>query len=84
MMRHQPHPDGTFPVCPDCGVEPRHILDLRARPRGGHLLSCACGDSTKHDNLAEATKAWGRARNIEIPAAFASLRNVSPLRQVSR
>lgn len=81
MMRQQPHPPGTFPRCPDCGIEPHHILDQRARPRGGHLLSCACGDCTKHDDLAQATHAWGRAHQVEIAPGFASARNVRRFRQ---
>ena len=64
MMRQQRHPAGTFPTCPACNMEPRHILDQRRRPLGGHLLSCACGDGTKQDTLAQAADSWCATRNL--------------------
>ena len=58
MQRQQSHATGTFPVCRHCQHEPRHILDARRRPAGGHLMSCACGDTRKHDDLAAALIEW--------------------------
>lgn len=65
-QRQQKHAAGSFPACPECGREPRHILDVRRRPIGGHLLSCACGDTTKHDTLTDAVRTWCRARNVSM------------------
>lgn len=65
-QRQQKHPAGSFPVCPTCNFEPRHILDVRHRPLGGHLMSCACGDTPKHDSLADAVRSWCRARNVSL------------------
>ena len=68
MQRQQRHATGTFPACRDCGAEPRHILDHRCRPLGGHLMSRRCGDTTKHDDLAGALSAW---RMLHAPALLA-------------
>jgi hypothetical protein len=65
-MRQQPHPAGSFPTCPACQKEPRHILDLRRRPIGGHLLACHCGETPKADDLAAAVRAFCRARNVSL------------------
>lgn len=65
-QRQQSHPAGSFPSCPDCKTEPRHILDARGRPLGGHLMSCRCGDTPKFDTLAEAVRTWCRARNVSM------------------
>lgn len=65
-MRQQSHPASTFPQCPACSKEPRHILDMRSRPVGGHLLSCACGDTPKFDQLSEAVQSWCRAHNVSM------------------
>lgn len=66
-QRQMPHPAGTFPKCPSCGREPKHILDGRRRPMGGHLLSCACGDTPKGDALPEALNSWCRAHGVPVP-----------------
>lgn len=66
MMRQQSHAAGTFPLCPGCNREPRHIHDLRRRPVGGHLLSCGCGDTAKFDSLTAAVCAWTRDRDVSM------------------
>lgn len=68
-QRQQPHAVGTFPVCPDCGDELRHIVDDRAKV-GGHFLSCCCGDSPKfHDFqlLWDALYSWCSRRGVTMP-----------------
>lgn len=65
-QRQQSHPVGTFPQCPRCGFEARHVIDARRRPLGGHLLSCACGDSPKFDTLGQAVAHWCGARNVSM------------------
>lgn len=59
-QRQQLHPVGTFPVCPTCGDELRHIHDARVTD-GGHLLSCCCGDSPKFADFADLMDALVRA-----------------------
>jgi hypothetical protein len=66
-QRQVQHPNGTFPKCPSCCREPRHIFDGRSRPTGGHLLSCACGDTPKAVNLPEALNTWCRAHDVAVP-----------------
>lgn len=66
MMRQQPHARGTFPTCPQCAREPRHIHDVRRRPTGGHMLSCGCGDTARFDTLAQAIRAWCSPRNVSM------------------
>lgn len=66
-QRQMPHPAGTFPTCPACSREPKHILDGRRRPVGGHLLSCACGDTPKADDLPAALNTWCRAHGVAVP-----------------
>jgi hypothetical protein len=63
-MRQQSHPIGSFPACSQCRKEPRHILDLRRRPVGGHLLACHCGETPKFDDLASAIRAFCSSRNV--------------------
>lgn len=68
-QRQQPHAVGTFPCCPDCGDELRHIVDDRAKV-GGHFLSCCCGDSPKfHDfpALWDALHGWCSRRGVTMP-----------------
>lgn len=71
MQRQQRHPAGTFPVCRDCGGEPRHIVgtgshsreafDVR-RPTGTrHQLECRCGAHTPWlPEVADALAEWRR------------------------
>lgn len=71
------HPRGSFPVCPQCNKEPRHIIDGRRRPVGGHLMSCQCGDTPKCDSLALAVASWCQAHNTSMtvrPAVIAAVR----------
>lgn len=82
-MRQQRHPVGSFPKCPDCGKEPRHILDQRRRPVGGHLMSCACGDTTKHDTLQGALVAWMKPRNVSLTVRLVEPAIGSRRRQVA-
>lgn len=68
-QRMQQHSMGTFPLCPECGVEYRHVRDYRSCG-GGHLLSCCCGDSPKFpsfDALRAAMRGWCAARGVAIP-----------------
>ena len=72
-QRMQLHAVGTFPACPDCGDELRHIHDDRAG--GGHFLSCCCGDSPKFagfDPLMEALAGWCLQRGVAMPPAKAA------------
>ena len=72
-QRMQLHSVGTFPVCPDCGDELRHIRDDRAQG-GGHFLSCCCGDSPKlptFDALLGAMETWCAARGVAVPRTAA-------------
>lgn len=75
--RQQSHPAGSFPHCPHCNREPRHIVDGRAAPVGGHLLSCTCGDSAKFPSLAGALRAWCASRNVSM-----TVRPVTPRRSL--
>lgn len=79
-QRQQTHASGSFPDCPQCGREPRHIHDARRRPLGGHLLSCACGDSSKFDTLAGAVRAWCAARNVSMTVR--AVRDIATARSV--
>lgn len=63
-QRMQSHPPGTFPACPTCRREAKHVIDGRNRPVGGHLMTCSCGDSPKFDSLPEALQAFCSARGI--------------------
>lgn len=81
-QRQTSHPEGTFPTCPDCGREPRHLIDARRRPVGGHLLSCYCGDTPKFEGLSEAVRAWCRIHNAPMTVRPARRGVVTPLRQV--
>jgi hypothetical protein len=68
-QRQQPHAVGTFPLCPDCGDELRHIVDDRASA-GGHFLSCCCGDSPKFGSLPllwAAMLGWCERRGVAAP-----------------
>lgn len=68
-MRMQLHGVGTFPVCPHCGDELRHIVDYSTT--GGHLLSCCCGDSPKFptfEALLTAMRGWCRMHAVAVPA----------------
>jgi hypothetical protein len=68
-QRMQLHSVGTFPVCPDCHDEYRHIRDDRAHG-GGHFLSCCCGDSPKlptFEALRDAMRGWCVARGVAVP-----------------
>ena len=80
--RQQVHAAGTFPLCPGCHREPRHILDGRRRPIGGHLLACSCGETAKHDSLVEAVAAWCAPRNVRAPLRLRHERQ-APVRLVS-
>lgn len=76
-QRQQPHDAGTFPACPDCKREPRHILDARRRPIGGHLMLCSCGETGKHESLDQAVSQWKRMHGIPLvhvrPAVVVSM-----------
>lgn len=68
-QRQQTHAVGTFPRCPDCGDELRHILDDRATA-GGHFLSCCCGDSPKFASFPAlwfALEGWCQRRGVVMP-----------------
>ena len=74
-QRQQLHAVGTFPVCPDCGDELRHILDDRATD-GGHCLSCCCGDSPKFASfylLMAALEGWCDAKGLALASNIRSL-----------
>lgn len=78
--RQQSHAVGSFPQCPACQREPRHIVDGRQRPTGGHLMACSCGDSPKFDSLAVALRTWCAARNVSVtvrPVRTARLQQVA-------
>lgn len=77
MQRAIVHDPGTFPICPDCGLEPRHIFDHRRRPVGGHLMSCRCGDSPKYDDMESALACWGRTHRVRVVPAPAAV--VTPI-----
>lgn len=83
-QRQIAHPAGTFPPCPACRREPKHILDGRRRPLGGHLLSCACGDTPKADDLPEALNTWCRAHDVAVPVFAPHAGNVRTLRARSQ
>ena len=79
-QRQQRHPAGTFPRCPDCGGELRHIHDDRAA-FGGHLLSCCCGDSPKFaeaQDLWNALYTWCALRSVAVPMAFHARQHAAP------
>ena len=72
-LRHVLHSVGTFPICPACGDEYRHIVDSR-EGLGGHCLSCCCGDSPKFptfDALLDAMQGWCLAHGVIVPDAVA-------------
>lgn len=81
-QRQQPHDAGTFPQCPDCQREPRHLLDGRRRPIGGHLLACSCGETTKYDSLQQAVAAWCAPREIPAPMRL-RIERPAPVRLVA-
>lgn len=83
MQRQQSHPSGSFPACRHCGHEPRHIMDARRRPIGGHLMSCSCGDTGKYDTLADALTAW-RQHHAPIPALPAAGQRIRLIGQGAR
>lgn len=71
-QRMQLHPPGTFPECPDCGDELRHVHDERAVV-GGHFMSCCCGDSPKFggaEAMVEALHGWCAQRGVTMPAVI--------------
>jgi len=79
--RQQLHSVGTFPVCPDCGDELRHIHDDRAA-EGGHFLSCCCGDSPKlptFDALLDAMQGWCAQRGVPVPAGVSLPSTMRPV-----
>lgn len=83
-QRQVSHPRGTFPMCPSCSREPRHIVDGRRRPVGGHLLSCACGDTPKTDDLPAALNTWCRAHGVAVPLFAHEAENVLAIRARAR
>lgn len=82
MQSQIKHPPFSFPSCPGCGREPRHLFDARTGTffgpaRGGHFMACSCGDGAKFPTFAAALSAWCGARNLDPNAN----RNVRALRR---
>lgn len=59
------HTHGTFPQCPRCQREPRHMLDVRRQPIGGHWLECPCNvNGLRYPTLERAIREWCGARGV--------------------
>ncbi|RPE74659.1 hypothetical protein [Vulcaniibacterium tengchongense] len=65
-QRQIPHEE-PLPAC-RAGHAARHIFDAR-RPGagGGHLVECACSQTRKHAEFADALAAWKRMHRIRTP-----------------
>lgn len=74
-----------LPPCP-AGHPARHMHDLRrASAGGGHFIECACRQTAKHPELADALAEWCRSGGHPLPITDAQrqlpLRNVINLRK---
>lgn len=79
MQRMISHPE-PLPPCA-AGHRARHMHDVRARHAGGgHLIECACRQTGKRDDYAQALHDWHRLNGLPLPAAQRPRSNVHTLR----
>lgn len=65
-QRQMDHVD-PLPTCKQ-GHAARHIFDARGNGAGGgHLIECACSQTRKHADFADALAEWKRAHRIRTP-----------------